>query len=65
MSVSDRARPLLLLFLFVVLLLAALQMPGVRLPFVQPEQTRPLPGMNPSQCAAAGGHFDIILGCAR
>jgi hypothetical protein len=65
MSVNDRARPLVLLLVLVLIILAALQLPGVRLPFVEHTQAQPLPGMNHSQCVEAGGHFDIILGCTR
>jgi len=62
--VNDRLRPVLLLFVLVLVILFAAQLPGVRLPFVQHAQSGPLPGMNGSQCAEAGGHYDIILGCA-
>jgi len=54
----------LVLLLFLVLLLwAAAQLPGVQLPFVQHAKTGPIPGMNSSQCAEAGGKFDLIYGC--
>jgi hypothetical protein len=62
--VNDRLRPVFLLFILVLIILAGMQLPGVRLPFVPRAQSGPLPGMNQSQCAEAGGTYDLILGCS-
>lgn len=60
---NDRLRPFFLLFILVLIILAGMQLPGVRLPFVQQSQSGPLPGMNQSQCAQAGGTYSLIYGC--
>jgi cbb3-type cytochrome oxidase cytochrome c subunit len=61
--VNDRLRPVLLLLILVLIILAAAQLPGVTLPFAKQSKTGPIPGMNSSQCAEAGGKFDLIYGC--
>jgi hypothetical protein len=63
--VNARLRPFVILFFLLLLIVAALQMPGARLPFVSPGEPRALPGMNQQQCEAAGGHHDLILGCTK
>jgi hypothetical protein len=62
--VNDRLRPLLLLFILVLIILAGMQLPGVRLPFVQQSQSGPLPGMTSKQCSDAGGVWNLIYGCS-
>jgi hypothetical protein len=62
--VNDRLRPLFLLFILVLIILAGMQLPSVRLPFAPQGQSGPIPGMNRSQCADAGGTYSLIYGCA-
>jgi hypothetical protein len=63
--VNGRLRPFVILLFLLLLIVAALQMPGARLPFMTPGEPRALPGMSQRECEAAGGHYDIVLGCTK